>query len=91
MTVTFTTINFDEPPGSGPIKVICRFQGEHLAIVDRAATILRMSREQFMRTVLLTAAKQVVHQTAEEADGKEQLIEPVSRKARFDPGKPPGL
>lgn len=87
MTTMFAEIDFDDPPKPGTGKVLFRISREHLAKVDRAATILCMSREQFIRTVLWGVAEQFV----EQATPKDGTTEAKSRKnVSFDPSKPPG-
>lgn len=90
MTTMFAEVDFDDPPKPGTGKVLFRISREHLAKVDRAATILCMSREQFIRTVLWSVAEQFVEQ-ATPKDGTTPTGEAKSRKsASYDPTKPPG-
>lgn len=93
--IVFVEVNFREPQRSGNAKALFRCQDDLLRRIDRAATILCMSRENFVRTALDAVADKVIEEDAKDRPPQEaKQAKPSTEKAapvKFDPNKPPGM
>lgn len=87
-------VSFRDHVPSGPGRALLRLPYKLLDNIDRAATILRMSREQYMRNTMRDVSEYIIALTEEsQPEGVVKQDEPVDRRsaAKLDPSKPPGM
>lgn len=82
-------INFDfsEFPPAGKKQTLIRWGDEDRALAVAAARASGVSMEQFIRCIVVSAAKQVIAQ----AKGEVPPTHTVVARRIFDPSRPPGV
>lgn len=80
-TIPFVNVNLLEVPAAGPQQVIFRVRHSDKADIEAAAKRLGMIQADFMRTVLLSAARKIL-------SGEAKKAKPYSA---MNPHAPPGI
>ncbi len=60
--ITHVLVSLNDIPAKGMNKLLIHIEFEDKELVDKAAEIVRMSQQNFMRAVLVSAAKKVLEE-----------------------------